>query len=263
MGIVFYGDSVLPKRRRISGLRPLRGLPAQPGKRLFPAARFPNPSPKENAMNYALSAVIGYLIGTVNPAFIIAKLHGFDIREKGSKNAGASNIIITLGKARGFLCAAFDIAKAALAVLLTGWIFTGTDTFAVTAAAVILGHIFPFYMGFRGGKGLACLGGAILAYDLRVFGIMFTAELLILLVTQYICFVPITAAVAFPFVYGFMRHDIWGALLLGAVAVVIFWKHRINIRRVIQGSEIRISYLWNRDKEVKRLKKFYPDEENT
>ena len=214
-------------------------------------------------MSYLLSAVMGYLVGTVNPAFILAKLHGFDIREKGSRNAGASNALLLFGKARGALCAVFDIAKAAFIIWLTGHIFAPINTFAVTAAAAILGHIFPFYMGFRGGKGLACLGGVILAYDLRVFGIMIAAELVILLVSRYICFVPITAAIAFPFVYGFMRHDIWGALLLGAVAVVIFWKHRINIRRVIQGSEIRISYLWNRDKEVKRLKKFYPDEENT
>ena len=214
-------------------------------------------------MAYLISVLIGYGLGCISPSYILAKLHGFDIREKGSKNAGASNILITLGKARGFLCAAFDITKAALAVLLTGWIFTDTDTFAVTAAAAILGHIFPFYMGFRGGKGLACLGGVILAYDLRVFGIMVAAELVILLVSQYICFVPITAAIAFPFVYGFMRHDLWGALLLGIVAVVIFCKHLVNLRRVVKGSELRISYLWNRDKEAKRLKKFYPDEEDT
>lgn len=214
-------------------------------------------------MAYLISVLIGYGLGCISPSYIVARLNGFDIREKGSRNAGASNIVLTLGKARGFLCAAFDIAKAALAVLITGWIFTDTDTFAVTAAAAILGHIFPFYMGFRGGKGLACLGGVILVYDLRVFGIMIAAELVILLVSRYICFVPITAAIAFPFVYGFMRHDIWGALLLGAVAVVIFWRHRVNLRRIMQGSELRITYLWNREKEVKRLKKFYPNEEDT
>ena len=60
-----------------------------------------------------------------------------------------------------------------------------------------------------------------------------------------------------------MRRDLWGALLLGAVAVVIFWRHRVNLRRIIQGSELRITYLWNREKEVKRLKKFYPNEEDT
>ena len=64
-------------------------------------------------MAYLISALIGYGLGCISPSYILARIHGFDIREKGSKNAGASNILITLGKARGFLCAAFDIAKAA------------------------------------------------------------------------------------------------------------------------------------------------------
>ena len=213
-------------------------------------------------MEYLLSVLLGYGLGCINPAYVFARLKGFDIREKGSRNAGASNVIITLGKARGLICAAFDIGKAALAVWLAGLLFAH-DTFAVTAAACILGHIFPFYMGFRGGKGLACLAGVFLAYDLRVFAIMLAAEVVLALITKYICFIPLTASVALPFIYGFMRHEIWGALLLGAVAVVIFWRHRVNLRRIIQGSEIRISYLWNRDKEVKRLKKFYPNEEDT
>lgn len=260
MGIVFYGDSVLPKRRRISGLQPLRGLPAQPGKRLFPAARFPNPSPKENAMNYALSAVIGYLIGTVNPAFIIAKLHGFDIREKGSRNAGASNALLLFGKAKGIFCAVFDIAKAVFAVWLTARVFAPVQTFAVTAAACILGHIFPFYMRFRGGKGLACIGGMILAYDLRVFAVMLAAELVIALATNYICFVPITASLAFPAVYGVMERDLWGALLLTLVAGVVFCKHLVNLKRIRLGREARLSYLWSRDKETARLKENYGDD---
>ena len=75
-------------------------------------------------MPYLISALLGYGLGCINPAYVVARLKGFDIREKGSGNAGASNILITLGKARGIFCAAFDIAKAALAVLLTGWIFS-------------------------------------------------------------------------------------------------------------------------------------------
>ena len=94
-----------------------------------------------------------------------------------------------------------------------------------------------------------------------MFGIMVAAELVILLISQYICFVPITAAIAFPFVYGFMRHDLWGALLLGIVAVVIFCKHLVNLRRVVKGSELRISYLWNRDKEMERMRKVYSDKD--
>lgn len=211
-------------------------------------------------MAYLISVLIGYGLGCISPSYIVARLNGFDIRERGSRNAGASNIVLTLGKARGFLCAAFDIAKAALAVLITGWIFTETDTFAVTAAAAILGHIFPFYMGFRGGKGLACLGGVILAYDLKVFAVMLAAELVIALATDYICFIPITASVSFPVVYGVMDRDIWGALLLALVGVVVFCKHLVNLRRIRVGREARLSYLWSRDKETARLKENYGDD---
>lgn len=211
-------------------------------------------------MSYLLSAVMGYLVGTVNPAFILAKLHGFDIREKGSRNAGASNALLLFGKARGALCAVFDIAKAAFIIWLTGHIFAPINTFAVTAAACILGHIFPFYMRFKGGKGLACIAGTVLAYDIRVFGIMLAAELIIVLATKYICFIPITASIAFPAVYGIMDRDIWGAFLLILVAVVVFSKHLVNIKRIRVGREARISYLWSRDKETARLKENYGDD---
>ena len=211
-------------------------------------------------MSYLLSAVMGYLVGTVNPAFILAKLHGFDIREKGSRNAGASNAFLLFGKARGALCAVFDIAKAAFIIWLTGHIFAPINTFAVTATACILGHIFPFYMRFKGGKGLACIAGTVLAYDIRVFGIMLAAELIIVLATKYICFVPITASIAFPAVYGIMDRDIWGAFLLILVAVVVFSKHLVNLRRIRVGREARISYLWSRDKETARLKENYGDD---
>ena len=211
-------------------------------------------------MSYLLSAVMGYLVGTVNPAFILAKLHGFDIREKGSRNAGASNAFLLFGKARGAFCAVFDIAKAAFIIWLTGHIFAPINTFAVTATACILGHIFPFYMRFKGGKGLACIAGTVLAYDIRVFGIMLAAELIVVLATKYICFVPITASIAFPLVYGVMDRDLYGAMLLLVVSAVVFCKHLVNLKRIRVGREARISYLWSRDKETARLKENYGDD---
>lgn len=208
-------------------------------------------------MNYLLSALMGYLMGTVNPAYIIARLHGMDIRKEGSRNAGASNALLLFGKARGALCAVFDISKAAFIIWLTGKLFAPAHTFAITAAACILGHIFPFYMRFKGGKGLACIAGTVLAYDIRVFAVMLAAEVVIALATNYICFVPMTGSVAFSFVYGFMSRDLWGALLLLAVAAVVVCKHIVNIKRILVGHEARLSYLWNRDQEAARLKKNY------
>ena len=204
-------------------------------------------------MKYLLCILIGYLIGTINPSYIIAKIRGFDIREKGSKNAGASNALILFGKVLGIGCALFDIAKATLAIWLCGKLFPElTYSFAVTGVSCILGHVFPFYMKFRGGKGLACLGGMILAFDWRVFLIMLACEIVVAIVTNYICFVPLSASVVFPIVYGIMRHDWWGALIICLVIPVMFFKHKENLKRIKQKTEMPFSFLWNKEKALKK-----------
>lgn len=205
-------------------------------------------------MNYVYCALMGYLVGSANPSYMIAKLQGFDIRQKGSGNAGASNALILFGKVMGVLCAVFDILKATAIIWLTGKLFPMlTYAFPVTSVACILGHIFPFYMKFRGGKGLACLGGVILAYDFRVFMIMLAGEIVIALVTNYICFVPLTASAIFPVVYGVMQQDVLGAILLNIATVVIIFRHLENIRRIREGKELRLSFLWNKEKELERM----------
>ena len=209
-------------------------------------------------MKLLACVLIGYLIGTVNPSYIFAKLRGVDIRQKGSGNAGASNALIVFGKVIGILCALLDIGKAFFVIWLTDALFpTYTWAFALTGTACILGHIFPFYMGFRGGKGLACLGGMILKFDWRIFLIMLAGEFFVALLTKYICFVPLTASLIFPAVYGVVRGDWIGALILLTVAPIMVWKHWENLRRIRRGTEARFSMLWNRDKEMERLKDKY------
>ena len=204
-------------------------------------------------MRYVLCIIMGYLMGTINPSYIIAKLRGFDIREKGSRNAGASNALILFGKVIGIGCALFDIAKAALAIWLCGALFPELAySFAVTGVACMLGHVFPFYMKFKGGKGLACLGGMILAFDWRVFLIMLTAEIVVAVVTDYICFVPLTASVIFPMVYGIMRRDVWGALIVALILPLMLYKHRENLKRIKQKSEMPFSFLWNKEKALEK-----------
>ena len=198
---------------------------------------------------------MGYLVGTINPLYIISRIKGFDIRAKGSHNAGASNAVILLGKSIGILCALFDILKTVAVIALTTYLCPDyLYAFVLTGSACILGHIFPFYMKFKGGKGLACLGGIILAFDWRVFLIMLTSEIIIALATNYICFVPLTASVVFPIIYGIMRNDWWGALILCVLTLVIFWKHKENLVRIKNGTEMRLSFLWNKNKEIERMK---------
>lgn len=207
-------------------------------------------------MNYLYCSLIGYLIGSINPSFFLGKTRGVDIRSKGSGNAGASNVIILFGKMLGAFCATFDVLKAFFAVLLASALFPDTaHSFAITGAFCIIGHVFPFYMRFRGGKGLACLGGIVLAFDLRVFAVMLTLAVIVAFVTDYICFVPITASAAFPVVYGIITRDVTGALMLSVTAVIMFYKHIENLKRIRNGTEMHFSYLWNKDAELERIQK--------
>lgn len=204
-------------------------------------------------MKYVFCILIGYLIGAINPSYIIAKLRGFDIREKGSKNAGASNALILFGKVLGVGCALFDIAKAAFAIWLCAKLFSELAySFAVTGVACILGHVFPFYMKFRGGKGLACLGGMILAFEWRVFLVMLAIEIVVAFVTDYICFVPMTASAIFPFVYLIMRRDVPGALIIALILPLMLYKHKENLKRIKQKTEMPFSFLWNKEKALEK-----------
>lgn len=209
-----------------------------------------------------LSVLFGYAVGSINPSYIIGRARGFDIRKKGSGNAGASNALITMGKAVGAFSMIFDIVKGAVVFLLAPLIFRDLPTAAVLAGtACILGHMFPFYMKFRGGKGLATLGGVILAVDWRLFLIMLGVAVVLAVVTDYICVVPITASVALPILYlllgvdgtGWLIHGAggkWGALILTAATVAILCRHVQNIRRIFNGQEMHFSFLWKKDKQA-------------
>ncbi len=201
------------------------------------------------------STLIGYLIGCINPAYIAAKHKGFDIRKSGSGNAGASNAVITMGKGIGAVSAFCDIFKAVLAVKIVMLLFPKYKlAWSLAATSCILGHIFPCQMNFRGGKGLACLAGIVLAYNWRVFLVLFACALLVALLSNYICFITMGGAIVFPFIYGYLEHSLPGTLVLLAAAVIIIYKHIENLRRIRNGTEAHISFLWKRKEEIERIK---------
>lgn len=205
-------------------------------------------------MQLLVCMVMGYLVGSLNPAFLLGRRKGVDIRKKGSGNAGATNALLIFGKLTGAFCAVFDIAKTFAIIKLTAVLFPESEmAFAITASSCILGHIFPFYMQFRGGKGLACIGGMILAYDWLVLAAMLAVEIVIVLVTDYLCIVPITASVIFPIVYGILTRNRLGALMLYVPAIVIIWRHLENLKRIRAGTELHFSYLWKPEEEMQRL----------
>ena len=215
-------------------------------------------------MNYFFCILTGYLIGSLNPSYFISQLKGGDIRSMGTGNAGASNAMIHFGKKVGVLCAVFDIAKACFAVWLMCSVFSDLAlAYALTGASCVLGHIFPFYMGFRGGKGLASLGGVIIMFDWRVFLVLLAFEMVLVFSTRYICVVPMTASVLLTVLYGIMRRDVIGTVLFAVVSIVIIVKHRSNVKRIFSGTEIRIDAFWNKKKELERVEKNKTKKENT
>ncbi len=207
-------------------------------------------------MEYLVCALIGYLIGTVNPSYIYGKIKGFDIRRRGSGNAGASNALIIFGKLAGVLFALLDIAKPCIAVLICHTLFPeNAYVFAVTCAFCTIGHMFPFYMKFKGGKGLACLGGTVLCFDPLVFVIMLAVAIVVVLIVDYLCIVPITAAVAFPVIHYLMTRDLIATLILLGVGIIMILKHIENLKRIRAGQEVHLSYLWKKDVELARVNK--------
>lgn len=206
-------------------------------------------------MQFVLCALFGYMIGNINPAYIISRLKGFDIRERGSGNAGASNAVITMGKRAGAFIALFDISKATAAVLIGARLFPRIALAKIISGSFcILGHIFPIMMHFHGGKGLASLGGMILAYSPDFFLGLLTFELILGFTIDYICVVPVSGSVIFTICYAFVTGNPVGTVILSIVSLVILFKHIPNFKRIFNGTEARISFLWKKDEEIKRIK---------
>ncbi len=199
-------------------------------------------------------ALIGYFFGCLNPAVAVGRLKGYDPKKSGSGNPGASNTVIMAGKGAGLAVALFDILKATTACRLAAFLFPELrEAMPIAGTACILGHIFPVFLRFRGGKGLACLGGVILAWDPKTMLLMLALALLIALVTNYVCIVTTAVAAVWPVWYGAAAHDWIGAAILAVPFVPILLRHLENFRRIRSGEELRFSFLWNRAAELKRI----------
>lgn len=207
----------------------------------------------------ASSIAIGYALGCINVSYILSMLKGFDIRKYGSGNAGASNIMIVLGRKAGIIVAVLDILKAYFAVRLCGYIFPeamfgyGNYAACLGGTFAIVGHIFPFYMHFKGGKGLASLGGTILALDYKVFFVLLLLAIIIAVVTDYICFVPTSMSLIFPITYGYLVKS-WEITLILLISSIFMWyRHIENFKRISRGEEVKFHFLWDRESEAERF----------
>lgn len=200
------------------------------------------------------SALIGYALGNFSPAYLIVQKAGHDVRSEGSGNAGASNAFLLAGKGAFFAVALLDIFKAYAACRICRGLFPGFGPAEqIAGTACILGHMFPVVLGFKGGKGLACQGGVILAWSWQWFFVLLGAVIVLTLLTKYICFASPAVSAVFPAIYFCRTGSAAAALILLIPALPILLKHIENFRRIRTGQEARISYLWNKDAELKRM----------
>lgn len=193
------------------------------------------------ALWYAGGVLCGYLLGCINTGAILARRKGFDIRKKGSGNAGASNALVTMGRGAAVCTAAADILKALIPVLLLRYVIHAPAAHVHVAAgvSVIMGHMYPFWMQFRGGKGFASLLGLALGLDWRCFLVCVGFVGLYLLTLRYIALASMTCAVLLPVWHWFTAGDLPETLMLAGVGAVMLIRHRGNIIGIINGTEIK------------------------
>ena len=191
-------------------------------------------------MGYLFAVLGGYLLGCSNMAFYLEKMTKKSIRGGGSGNLGASNTVIRLGWMAGLLVGIHDIGKALLVVYLARWLLPQWEYAAVAAGiACVLGHIFPFYLKFKGGKGFASYVGVIFALDWRIALAIIAMIFVVTLITDYIVAATMMTTISAPISLGLHQGKWILALILCIGSAVILYRHRENLVRIfVTGDEI-------------------------
>ena len=215
-------------------------------------------------MERLICLAIGYVFGLFQTSYIYGRLHGIDIRKHGSGNAGTTNMLRTLGTKAGAITLLGDALKCILAGLLVRAIFADRygDILLLlsfyTAAGVILGHNFPFYLNFRGGKGIAATAGLILSLNMYMSLLGLATFVAAFLLTHYVSLGSLCVYTGFMIelvvfgqcgVFGMTQAYLNEMYVIGAVLTVMaFWMHRENIKRLLHHEE-RKTYLFKKNKQ--------------
>lgn len=194
----------------------------------------------------AICLILGYAFGCVSTGYIVGKAQKVDIRKYGSGNVGTTNALRTLGKKAALITLLGDVLKCAIPVVLIKFLIFNDIPYAdllglYTALGAVLGHTFPFYLKFKGGKGIAVLVGTILTFDWRIFLICVATFFVILAITRFVSLGSLVMEVLFVIWVAVTRPGDWHMLALSLVfAVLAFYTHRENIKRLIHGTENKI-----------------------
>ena len=202
-----------------------------------------------------ITAIIAYLIGSINFSVILSKkMAGFDVREKGSGNAGTTNMLRSVGKKAAALTLICDVLKGVVAILIAmfiGWAFNVENQsllVQIAGIAVVLGHTFPIFFGFKGGKGVATSLGILIMSNWQIGLICLVFGVLLIALTRMVSLGSCAAAVLFPVLTLFITDNYIvsqgsGYLIYSIIlAVIVLFNHRSNIKRIMTGKENKISF---------------------
>lgn len=186
--------------------------------------------------------IIGYLIGSVPFSFIVSKYLGkIDIREHGSGNSGATNVFRTLGKKAGFLAFLGDFIKGMIAATI-GLYYFNTSGALICAGMAIIGHCYPVWLKFKGGKGVATSAGMIMVLTPFVGITLIVAQFLIIFKTRYMSLASISVAAVYPlavFLFGYPIEYVGYATFIG---LFLIYRHRSNLMRLIRNEESKLKF---------------------
>ena len=192
-------------------------------------------------IHYLIYALAGYLVGSVSAAIVTCKLMGLeDPRSVGSNNPGATNVLRHGGKKAAIITLIGDMLKGLVPVIAVTMIEPAAGAIALTGLGAFLGHVFPVYYGFKGGKGVATFYGVLLGFSWMA-GI---AALLVWLLTAFISKISslsaLVSALSAPFILWYSSHSPELTVILGLMTALLFWRHRSNVRNIIDGKEHKI-----------------------
>lgn len=193
-------------------------------------------------MSYFLLIIAGYLFGSISMSIVVAKLLNLeDPRTVGSKNPGATNMVRLAGKKWGAMVLIFDVFKGMLPVYLTSYFLLPIWTIVMTAAATFLGHLYPIFFKFKGGKGVAVSLGILLVISWQVLLCVVATWLLVLCIARYVSLASIIASFSLPIWVCFWQLPWYTYGLLALfMACCITWRHRSNAKRILAGTESKL-----------------------
>ena len=208
---------------------------------------------------YIVMAIIAYLIGSISFSVIISKkMAGFDVREKGSGNAGSTNMLRSVGKKAAAITLICDVLKGVVAITLAiilGNIFKDSNKellLQIAGVAVVIGHTFPIFFGFKGGKGVATSLGILLMSNWQIGLICLVFALVLMILTRMVSLGSCMAAILFPVLTLFINEH-YTVLTEGKsgnvyfiysviMAIIVLYNHRSNIKRILNGTENKLSF---------------------